>query len=35
LTRTDRLVMFALLAAGVVAIVLRLLGIGLITRDYL
>jgi energy-coupling factor transport system permease protein len=35
LTRTDRLVMFALLAAGLVAIALRVLGIGLITRDYL
>jgi energy-coupling factor transport system permease protein len=35
LTRTDRVVMFALLAAALVAIALRVLGIGLITRDYL
>jgi energy-coupling factor transport system permease protein len=35
LTRADRLVLFALLAASLVAIALRLLGIGLITRDYL
>lgn len=35
LTRADRAVMLALLAASVVAIALRLLGIGLITRDYL
>ena len=34
-TRTDRLVMFALLGACLVGIALRLLGIGLITRDYL
>ena len=35
LTRADRVVLFALLAAGLIAIALRLLGIGLITRDYL
>jgi energy-coupling factor transport system permease protein len=35
LARADRLVMFALLAACVVAVALRVLGIGLITRDYL
>jgi energy-coupling factor transport system permease protein len=35
LSRTDRLIMFALLAASLLAIALRVLGIGLITRDYL
>jgi energy-coupling factor transport system permease protein len=35
LTRADRFVLFALLAASLIAITLRLLGIGLITRDYL
>jgi energy-coupling factor transport system permease protein len=35
LTRIDRLIMFALLGASLIAIALRLLGIGLITRDYL
>jgi energy-coupling factor transport system permease protein len=35
LTSVDRVVMFALLAASIGAIALRLLGIGLITRDYL
>jgi hypothetical protein len=35
LTRADRAVLFALLAASAVAIALRILGIGLITRDYL
>src|SRR5262249_6521569 len=35
LTRADRLVMLALLAASLIAVALRLLGIGLITRDYL
>jgi energy-coupling factor transport system permease protein len=35
LTSADRLVMTALLAACVLSIVLRILGIGLITRDYL
>jgi energy-coupling factor transport system permease protein len=35
LTRTDRLIMLALLGASVVAVVLRILGIGLITRAYL
>lgn len=35
LTRLDRLVMFGLLAACVLSILLRLLGIGVITRDYL
>ncbi len=35
LTRADRLVMIGLLAATIVAVVLRVVGIGLITRDYL
>jgi energy-coupling factor transport system permease protein len=35
LTRADRLVMLALLGASLLAIALRVLGIGLITRDYL
>jgi energy-coupling factor transport system permease protein len=35
LTSVDRVVMCALLAASIGAIALRLLGIGLITRDYL
>jgi energy-coupling factor transport system permease protein len=35
ISRLDRAIMFGLLAAGLVAIALRLLGIGLITRDYL
>src|SRR6202171_6216971 len=35
LTRTDRAIMVGLLAASIVAVGLRLLGIGLITRDYL
>ena len=35
LTRADRLVMIGLLAATIVAVVLRVLGIGLITRDYM
>jgi energy-coupling factor transport system permease protein len=35
LVRADRIVMFGLLAACVVAVALRILGIGLITRDYL
>jgi energy-coupling factor transport system permease protein len=35
LAPADRLVMFALLAACLVAVALRILGIGLITRDYL
>src|SRR6202022_3124542 len=35
LTRTDRAVMFAFLAATILAVALRVLGIGLITRDYL
>jgi len=35
LRRADRLVMIGLLAATIVAVVLRVLGIGLITRDYL
>jgi energy-coupling factor transport system permease protein len=35
INRLDRAIMFGLLAACLVAIALRLLGIGLITRDYL
>jgi energy-coupling factor transport system permease protein len=35
LTRLDRAIMFGLLAACVLGIALRVLGIGLITRDYL
>src|SRR6202171_4961076 len=35
LTRTDRAIMIGLLVASIVAVGLRLLGIGLITRDYL
>jgi energy-coupling factor transport system permease protein len=35
LGRTDRLVMLILLGASLLAVALRLLGIGLITRDYL
>jgi energy-coupling factor transport system permease protein len=35
LTRMDRLIMLALLGASIAAVVLRILGIGLITRDYL
>ena len=35
LTRTDRAVMLGLLLASIVAVGLRVLGIGLITRDYL
>ena len=35
MTRLDRVILFALLAACLLAIALRLLGIGLITRDYL
>src|SRR5439155_2963102 len=34
-TPVDRAVMFGLLAATIVAVVLRVLGIGLITRDYM
>jgi hypothetical protein len=35
LTRADRFIMYSLLAASILAVVLRLLGIGLITRNYL
>lgn len=35
LTRADRLIMYGLLGASILAVVLRLLGIGLITRNYL
>ena len=35
LTGVDRMVMLALLAASLLGIALRLLGIGLISRDYL
>jgi energy-coupling factor transporter transmembrane protein EcfT len=35
LTRVDRFIMYTLLVASLVAVVLRLLGIGLITRNYL
>ena len=35
LTRADRFIMYSLLGASVLAVVLRVLGIGLITRNYL
>ena len=35
LTRVDRFIMYSLLAASILAVILRLLGIGLITRNYL
>ncbi len=35
LTRADRFIMYSLLAASILAVVLRLLGVGLITRNYL
>jgi energy-coupling factor transport system permease protein len=35
MTRLDRVILFTLLAACVMAVALRFLGIGLITRDYL
>jgi len=35
ITRVDRLILFILLAACLIGIALRLLGLGLITRDYL
>jgi energy-coupling factor transport system permease protein len=35
LTRVDRFIMYTLLGASILAVALRLLGIGLITRNYL